>query len=302
MQKVLNQLLKDAFLRKPKRLSFDTTFSHNNIYDWLKAILIDWTIVIPETSCSSFALSSWPAAGMARNVVKEWLEEKNHQKPDDLIDGACEPLAYYLSLSISQMNMSSITNYPKARFLSSIYEQVKDGLDQLEPRSSAELIFGNYIQQGIPSPKFWHESFGNSYEHFLFGHPKAKERLLEIISAGDSIKIIPLYVLCYLFDNNELTNVELKNTKEETAQYSLHVLGLVINSLNKTVIIADPNGALIGGSNMEFLSMPLTKLQSKPTTCVSCYDRLEGDRTNNITEGSKRDMKSEAPPAKRARI
>jgi hypothetical protein len=53
---------------------------------------------------------------------------------------------------------------------------------------------------------------------------------------------------------------------EESAQYSLHVVGLVINSLNKTVIIADPNGALIGGSNMEFLTMPLTKLQSKPTT------------------------------------
>ena len=44
------------------------------------------------------------------------------------------------------------------------------------------------------------------------------------------------------FDNNELTNAELKNRKEESAQYSLHVVGLVINSLNKTVIIiADPN-------------------------------------------------------------
>jgi hypothetical protein len=49
------------------------------------------------------------------------------------------------------------------------------------------------------------------------------------------------------------------------------VVGLVINSLNKTVIIADPNGALIGGSNMEFLTMPLTKLQSEPTTTLSFY-------------------------------
>jgi hypothetical protein len=52
----------------------------------------------------------------------------------------------------------------------------------------------------------------------------------------------------------------------------LHVVDLVINHLNKTIIIADPNGALIGGSNMEFISMPLSKLQSKPTTCVSSYD------------------------------
>jgi len=38
-------------------------------------------------------------------------------------------------------------------------------------------------------------------------------------------------------------------------------------------MVADPNGALQGGSNMEFLSMPLTKLESKPTTRVSRYDR-----------------------------
>ena len=62
----------------------------------------------------------------------------------------------------------------------------------------------------------------------------------------DSTKFIPLYVLCYLFDTNELTNTVLKNTKEETAQYSLHVVGLVTNHLNKTIIIADSNGALIG--------------------------------------------------------
>ncbi len=83
----------------------------------------------------------------------------------------------------------------------------------------------------------------------------AEKRLLEIVATGDNTKVIPLYVLCYLFNNNELTNAEPKNIKEESAQYSLHSIGLVISSLNKTVIIADPNGALIGGSNMEFLRM-----------------------------------------------
>jgi hypothetical protein len=102
MQRALDQLFKDAVNRKPKRLSFDTTYSHGNIYDWLK------TILIPGSSCSEFALSNWPATGFTRNGVKQWLEEKNHQKPDDLIDGACEPLAYHLSSSISQLNLSSI--------------------------------------------------------------------------------------------------------------------------------------------------------------------------------------------------
>ena len=298
MQRALDKLLKDAVNRKPKRLSFDTTYTHGNIYDWLKTILTDWTIIIPSNSCSELALSNWPATGLTRNGVKQWLEDKNHQKPDDLIDGACEPLAYYLSSSISQLNLSSIIELSEdkeSRCLTSIYEQVKKGLDQLEPRLAAEKIFGNYIKQEVQSPQFWHESFGNSYKNFLFGHPLAEKRLLEIVASGGDTKFIPLYVLCYLFDNNELTNAELKNIKEESAQYSLHAVGLVINSLNKTVIIADPNGALIGGSNMEFLTMPLTKLQSKPTTSLSCYDKMQ--------EELNAERKSEGvPPAKRARI
>jgi hypothetical protein len=104
MQRALDQLFKDAVNRKPKRLSFDTTYSHSNIYDWLQTILIDWTIIIPGSSCSEFALSNWPANGFTRNGVKQLLEEKNHQKPDDLIDGASEPLAYYLSSSCQYRN------------------------------------------------------------------------------------------------------------------------------------------------------------------------------------------------------
>jgi hypothetical protein len=269
MQRTLNQLLKDAVERKPRRLSFDTTYSHDNIYDWLQTILTDWTI--PGSSCSTFALSDWPAIGITQNVVKQWLEEKNQHKPDDLIDGVCEPLACYLSSSISSLNLGSIldvTEGQESRYLSSnIYKQTNDILDQLEPRLAAELIFGNYMKQKIQSPQFWHEEFGNSYKNFLFGHPLAIKRLKAIVApGGDSTKIFPLYMLCYLFDNNELTNAQLK--KEESAQYSLHVVRLVINNLNKTVVIADPNGALIGGSNMEFLTMPLTKLQSKPTTMI----------------------------------
>ena len=57
MQRTLNQLLKDAMERKPRRLSFDTTYSHDNIYDRHQKILTDWTIIIPGASCSTIALS-----------------------------------------------------------------------------------------------------------------------------------------------------------------------------------------------------------------------------------------------------
>ena len=62
----------------PRRLSFDTTYSHDNSYEWLQTILTDWTIIIPGASFSTlFALPNWPATGITRNGVKQWLEEKN---------------------------------------------------------------------------------------------------------------------------------------------------------------------------------------------------------------------------------
>jgi hypothetical protein len=69
--------------------------------------------------------------------------------------------------------------------LTTIYEQAKKGLDQIEPRLAAEMILGNYVKQETQSPQFWHdESFGNSYKNFLFGHPLAIKRLEAIVASG----------------------------------------------------------------------------------------------------------------------
>ncbi len=59
--------------RKPRRLSFDTTYSHDNIYDWLQTIFNDWTIKIPGASCSTFALSDWPATGITLSSAADEL-------------------------------------------------------------------------------------------------------------------------------------------------------------------------------------------------------------------------------------
>ena len=93
-------LLKDAVSRKHKKLSFETVYSHKIILEWLQEILPSWEIHIPESGVS--ALSEWPKNGKSRNSVKQWLQEQNFGNPDDLIDGACEPLAYHFSSKIVQ--------------------------------------------------------------------------------------------------------------------------------------------------------------------------------------------------------
>jgi hypothetical protein len=83
---------------------------------------------------------------------------------------------------------------------------------------------------------------------------------------------MPLYVLSYLYDTEELTHAELLASKEESAQYSLHAVGLVFDQSNKRIIIADPNGALVPGSNMEFVQIPLTSRSTCSTCCVAQFE------------------------------
>jgi len=289
MMKKLDNILELALARKPSRLSFETTYDHTNLFDWLQTFLPDWTILKPEKSC---ALSDWPSE-ITRNEVKIWLEEKNYPDPDDLINGACEPLAYYLSSSISKIDFDKLlsleTLSEQKEFVFSVFTQVKIGLDELDARIAAETIFGAYIQQKIPSPKFWPAITEGSWNHFLFGHQLAKDRIQDVVSScGDGTTIIPLYVLCYIFDEDELTTSQLRNTKEETAQYSLHSVGLVINRSTKTIIVADPNGDLNKGSSIEFLSMPLTKLNRKATTSVSRSDTEKEGFIVATKDGSKK--------------
>ena len=266
-------LLKDAVSRKHKKLSFETVFSHEIILNWLQEILPAWEIHIPESGVS--ALSEWPKNGKCRNSVKQWLQEQNFGNPDDLIDGACEPLAYHLSSKMSQNQTIGLRKQ---------YEVIKDQLEELDPQVAANVIFGEYIKHKIPyTTQFWGpQALGLSYEHYLFGHFLSRRRIEQLsrsvrFDPTDTI-IIPMYILCYLFDNDELSVEELQNATEETAQYSLHAVGLVMNRDSRRLFVADPNGALIGGSNMEFLSMPLKKLSHRSTTKVSAYDRSEMKR------------------------
>jgi len=266
--KPIETLLKKALDRKSTRLTYKTTYSHENLYAWLKTILPSWEIFIPhqEISGPSFpALSDWPSINI-RNTIKDWLEEQNVENKDDLLDGLCEPLAFYLSSKIKQD-----VELGKFHSIYRTYQTIKAELDTLEPLDAAQLLLARYITQVQHSPVFWGEEFVGSHKHYLFGHNLAKASIL-IAANNPVVNIIPLYVLNYIFNADELSNTELKNSVEETAQYSLHVVGLVFDVRRSRLFIADPNGVLIPGSNMEFLSMPLQKRNAAASTKVSGFD------------------------------
>ena len=53
-----------------------------------------------------------------------------------------------------------------------------------------------------------------------------------MLKSGEN-RAIPLYIINYIFDGSDLTDEEMLITIHETAQYSVHVIGLVFNPKNK---------------------------------------------------------------------
>ena len=140
-------------------------------------------------------------------------------------------------------------------------------LESLNQRNAAALVFGNCLNSQLAEPKFWGPEFQGHYSKYLFGKEITKTYIIKAAISLSSHHIMPLYILNY-----ELSDKQIEETSEETAQYSLHVVGLVFDKENQRVVVADPNGALLPGSNMEFLTIPLKKRRANPSTRVSRFD------------------------------
>jgi hypothetical protein len=107
---------------------------------------------------------------------------------------------------------------------------------------------------------------------FLAGAPELGARLAEAAAhASSGLAVMPLYVLNYIFDGDELSAADLAVDSIETAQYSCHVVGLVLDGRSRTAFVADPNGALVPGGNMEFLRLPFAH-RKQASTAISAFD------------------------------
>jgi hypothetical protein len=97
-----------------------------------------------------------------------------------------------------------------------------------------------------------------------------------LLSTVSDTAVLPLYILCYIWDGDELDHADLAASPDtETAQLSLHVCGLVLCGQARTALICDPNGPLLQGGGVEFLELPVSRLPEgvMPSTSNSRFDR-----------------------------
>ena len=141
-------------------------------------------------------------------------------------------------------------------------------------------VFGDFLSGANSTCTVWGGRSGHDGIHiptastahipsFLFGGSGVQQLIRDLAEAlatteplEDGVASMPLYVLNYIWDLDELTQAELGGSAEETAQYSCHVVGLVMDASRRMVFVADPNGAPIPGGKV--VSHPRTNSAPPP--------------------------------------
>jgi hypothetical protein len=152
--------------------------------------------------------------------------------------------------------------------LSNCMQKAKTSIKEMNPHDACELLFKSFVNIDPTSPSVWGTEIRGDFFDYLFGNDLAK-RTIEEMSRSPSIHMMPLYVLNYIFDADEISVEDLPNTDEESAQYSLHVVGIVFDKVSMRAIVVDPNGPIIPGANIEFVEIPVRARTVKDSTCLS---------------------------------
>ena len=291
-----------GFIRS--RCTVETEFSNNNLVQYIEEAVPGWKVVAPPQSV--IAPSQFPKMDSAYRRKSALTSLCRFSKwpmstCKDLISGHCETCGYIVTEAV----IKAVRN-GDSPVMDVAYSKLAKELQNTSIKKSIEIMFGPQVR-GSQSPmsrlfSMWLPLFNqaenlmkellvdNSDAKFLKaltaglpGVPQLLNQIATVCSgATDSSSLlaaplaaVPLYVMNYIWDGDALDEKQLLETCHETALYSIHVVGLVFNSKSKTVYIADPNGPLIKGGSMEFLSIPIKKVPDgvDPSVNYSRFDR-----------------------------
>jgi hypothetical protein len=239
---------------------------------------------------------------MAADALERYLGAgRAHMGCADMIEGSCETVASALAARVIAVVQRGHDSDHGVDVLRDAYALLKRDLEEddtvahhiavLFQPALAAMQAAEDARQNVPvvagsssvpvplrwKPFLWADtpSLPSFVNHHCLGVGHGLTEGLENCNERSNPFVLPIYVLAYLWDECPLTDKELSCVRSESAVYSLHCMALVVDPTNKVAYIADPNGTLIPGSNLEFLHLPLIPLSRghRPSTSMSQYDR-----------------------------
>ena len=267
----VGELLQAALQRQRCRLTLETVYNYDQIVHFLQELDSNWNVYVHPVLGETALSAAWPKKEDAKETL-DWLTSNGCRNAQDVLDGACVPLARLCGVQACQLLLEG---KQPAVVATEVHSSCLQRLRGLSPDDAAEMVFTELKQRKWKvSQEMWDCDLKEN--ELVFGCDTVGVRLkhaLEHALEQSKRQTLPLYILCYLFDADELTDESMKlKPDEETAQYSIHAVSLVIDPASKSILVADPNGALVEGSNMEFVRMPPKLRRANPSTTTSRFD------------------------------
>ena len=285
-------ILDFALTRRRVKCTMTTEYESSNLLEYIKSSLPEWAIVFAGTEAGLSELpidNQIPETERVRMVAK--YLETDEVAAKDRLNGHCETIAVLMTdtvksaLTTGQEVCKALTNLfcntkmlPFHQQVQLIFKAEKQTANHPHCKkydASSTRPSQHEAKADTRTKLFWPSTgTSSSVRSWCAGGPETSANLSTAASASvcdNSIMLLPLYLLTYIFDADELTNEDMK-ADEETAMYSVHVLGMVLDGRKKTCYVVDPNGKFIKGSNMEYLQIPLIQRYGEATTCTSRSD------------------------------
>jgi hypothetical protein len=299
-----------------RRCCHETTYTHGDIVNTVRGALPGdgWSVIPPSNSGSDgFRPCNYPEAPLphAARALGIFLgaDRALNLRCADMITGNCETVASALGARLLAEFHRHDRNDNPVETLNSAYatlemellteDTLTNHIDILFAPAKAAIIAAERSHSSEPATSLW-ANCGSSapaplrWKPFLWADAPTSTSFVNYhcLGVGSGLKeglencdcrlqpfILPVYVLAYIWDGCELTDEDLLCGDHETAVYSLHCIALVVDPVKKEAYIADPNGSLIPGGNIEFLRLPLRPLglHHCPTTSLSQYDREQSN-------------------------
>lgn len=305
-QRVLEvQALEAAKSQRRHRCWAETTYDHTNLADWIGAVLPSWEVVTPPAFHRILGpvlpASSFPENTEAtRAALRSLLNLPTDAAADDLINGHCEQCAHALATAVMARASGGCTGRDA---LDAGTMDLSQGLRGESVDAQLARLFAahlnvdastSYSQQQRDwwrpllrvAEGAWPTAELDPEAALCAGTTSAANSLAAAASAceatcadaGVGVAAIPIYVLCYLFDADELEDADLATAAlgdDESACFSVHVIAAVLHAAERTVLLCDPNGQLKPESGMELLRLPVARLPAHvaPSTANSRRDR-----------------------------
>jgi len=291
----MEALLPLALDGQSRKCEHATDYSHEQLRRWLlEALPQGWTVHAPSVFGDGALASAWPASEEECEKAIRFLSERGCKDPRGTLDGHCEPLALLLSGDVKALLEAGEVepcDIPGIANVTSL-ERLKGS------KNAAELVFdkfgSGFAEDGCATwtAGVWGSRFETEGSRSDPSHPERLSHLERYLYGGSGVQEtvrsfatgltgaardrrvgwMPLYVLNYIWHAKELSAAVLCNYQDEAAQYSCHVVGLVMDAERRALCIADPNGGLVTPGNLEFLTVPPTRRTAKPSTRWSQYD------------------------------